>query len=447
MKLTFIDVETPNCHNNRVSSVGVVCTDMDGKELYSQHYLVNPEQKFDALNIELTGISRSDVADAPTFDRVWFKGLADAFDDCIVIAHNASFDLNVLNKCFLAYGIKRPEVDYICTYQLAKQLNIRTANYRLPTLCDHFKIVLPAHHHALHDAYACKDIFFNMLNAFLDEVSSERFEWKDDVQYECKPKSTDGAMADLYGIALGIGMDGKLFPQERGALEAWMRRNSANEKAPFFRDAYALLCGVLADGVVTKEERQQILFLTEPFLNLCETRESVAVQALMGVLRGVAADGILNPEEVFAVNEWIKEYSDIENSVFAQINKMLEEVLDDGVVTEDESNQLLESFRSITDPIEECGCETVITGKRFVLSGDFVHGTKDSIAARIASCGGEVSGSVSKKIDYVVVGGEGSDNYSFGSYGTKVKKAMELREKGVPIAVIAEDQLFELLEK
>ena len=49
---------------------------------------------------------------------------------------------------------------------------------------------------------------------------------------------------------------------------------------------------------------------------------------------------------------------------------------------------------------------------------------------------------VSGKTSYVVVGSLGSDAYAYGTYGTKVKKAMELQEQGKPVRIITEDQLY-----
>ena len=40
------------------------------------------------------------------------------------------------------------------------------------------------------------------------------------------------------------------------------------------------------------------------------------------------------------------------------------------------------------------------------------------------------------------VGGVGSSSYNYGTYGSKVKRAPELQENGLPIEVISEDQLF-----
>ena len=74
---------------------------------------------------------------------------------------------------------------------------------------------------------------------------------------------------------------------------------------------------------------------------------------------------------------------------------------------------------------------TQLAGKTFVLTGTLEHLTRDEAKRRIEDAGGKVSGSVSKKTDYVVAGEEA---------GSKLDKAREL---GVP--VISESDLEKLV--
>ena len=63
------------------------------------------------------------------------------------------------------------------------------------------------------------------------------------------------------------------------------------------------------------------------------------------------------------------------------------------------------------------------SGKTFVLSGQFALGDKKIVVEQIEARGGRVAAEVSKKVDYVVVGGSRSNLWKFGAYGAKIEKA------------------------
>jgi DNA ligase (NAD+) len=73
------------------------------------------------------------------------------------------------------------------------------------------------------------------------------------------------------------------------------------------------------------------------------------------------------------------------------------------------------------------------SGKVFVLTGALPNLSRDDAKERIEAKGGRVTGSVSKKTDFVVVGADP---------GSKYDKAVELG-----IAVLDEDQLLKLLKE
>jgi DNA ligase (NAD+) len=74
---------------------------------------------------------------------------------------------------------------------------------------------------------------------------------------------------------------------------------------------------------------------------------------------------------------------------------------------------------------------TQLAGKTFVLTGTLARFTRDEAKKMIEDAGGKVTGSVSKKTDYVVAGADA---------GSKLEKAKELGVK-----VIGEDKMGDLL--
>ena len=74
------------------------------------------------------------------------------------------------------------------------------------------------------------------------------------------------------------------------------------------------------------------------------------------------------------------------------------------------------------------------------LTGEFKAGGRSQVEAYFVARGGIASKSVTKKTDYLIVGELGSDMWSSGNYGSKVKKAMELQEKGSSIVIVKEGE-------
>ena len=65
-----IDIENPNSRGNSICSIGIIV--VKNKKVVDEKYsLINPEDRFDINNSNITGLNYSDVKDAPTFKEYW----------------------------------------------------------------------------------------------------------------------------------------------------------------------------------------------------------------------------------------------------------------------------------------------------------------------------------------------------------------------------------------
>jgi DNA ligase (NAD+) len=83
---------------------------------------------------------------------------------------------------------------------------------------------------------------------------------------------------------------------------------------------------------------------------------------------------------------------------------------------------------------ERSSRRTTLAGKTFVLTGTLPHLSREEAAERIQAAGGKVSGSVSKKTDYVVVGADPGSKYD----KAKALAVPVLDEQGL-LALLADD--------
>lgn len=78
-------------------------------------------------------------------------------------------------------------------------------------------------------------------------------------------------------------------------------------------------------------------------------------------------------------------------------------------------------------------------GFSFCVTGDFIYGPRDRVHDSIAGRGGLVQKNITKKLNYLVVGLRGSDEWKHGSFGTKIERAMEYKRSGLPLIIARED--------
>lgn len=193
------------------------------------------------------------------------------------------------------------------------------------------------------------------------------------------------------------------------------------------------------------------------------TRQSAAYRndlnrsagALIGIAQGFLCDGNLNDDEVRFLHNWLSQNQTIATAwpgdvIYARVK----DVLADGQITDDERTYLTEMLQQliggsaekladsthVTELALDRTATVTIPACTFCLTGDFVFATRTHCESVIQKRGGHTSKSVTKKVNYVVVGGLGSAEWKHGSFGTKIEKAIEYQRQGVPLLIIHEDQ-------
>lgn len=174
------------------------------------------------------------------------------------------------------------------------------------------------------------------------------------------------------------------------------------------------------------------------------SESTVQLLKLKDILADITSDGVLNDSEVYSLQEWMDENVALRgNFPFDKIFAVVDSALADGILAPNELQSMLALFEQITDPVANssaCG-DFDINGKTFCLTGEFNRGPRAMVEDLLASKGGVPVKSVTKKTDYVIVGSQGSDAWSAGNYGSKIKKALELQEKGVAIQIVKESEI------
>lgn len=165
------------------------------------------------------------------------------------------------------------------------------------------------------------------------------------------------------------------------------------------------------------------------------------LQTLHGILIGITCDDILTQEELLRLEEWMNNNEQLAgNYPYDIINNAIWKVIEDGIIEQSELDYLLEFFKAQINPLNaEIGAVDIeLSNKSICLTGDFDYGSKQEVQERLSEIGATVVSNVTRKTDILLIGEKGSDSWACGTYGTKAKKAIELRSKGYPIMILKE---------
>jgi NAD-dependent DNA ligase len=176
------------------------------------------------------------------------------------------------------------------------------------------------------------------------------------------------------------------------------------------------------------------------------------IDELIGIARGIAADGVLNEAEVEFLQKWLAANSSVSDQpVICTFYNRVADILRDGVADVEECAELLETLNSFSNRDFELGevlksttlplCDPApdleFAGRTYCFTGTFTFGKRrdceQAVLARGASCG-----SLNSRTDYLVIGVYATESWKHSSMGNKILKACEWRDEGVPISIVSE---------
>jgi hypothetical protein len=196
----------------------------------------------------------------------------------------------------------------------------------------------------------------------------------------------------------------------------------------------------------------------DPQLNM-QRRIDRGVYELLGMVRGVLADGVLVDAEVHALEHWLQANPELAgvwpvNVLSARLARIFEDGRIDAEEREDLAGLLEQMIGGGQDasygihggqavatslPLDEPPPSVVFTGNIVVFTGKFAYGTRKACEQAVMARGASCASSITRQTNLLVIGTFGSRDWIQSPYGRKIEKAAKYRDDGLPLAIVSEE--------
>jgi len=164
MRIVALDFETANSNLASACSLGVTIYD-DGELLDNFEWYFKPHHRYNYFtNSHIHGIYEEDVINEKEF-VFYYEDLKQILNDSIIVAHNASFDIGVLNALCDVYGLDHFKNKFLDTVKISRMVYPELYNHKLDTVSNYLGICLN-HHNGKSDSFACMMILLKAMEAY-----------------------------------------------------------------------------------------------------------------------------------------------------------------------------------------------------------------------------------------------------------------------------------------
>ena len=183
------------------------------------------------------------------------------------------------------------------------------------------------------------------------------------------------------------------------------------------------------------------------------------INELIGLCKGVLADGTLVQEEAEFLLAWLDGRFQASVSWEGRIiHDRLRAMLADGELDADEQRELMELLADFTRvdeahesnlptwlPLTRPEPELLRPGNAFCLTGTFSYGPRKRVVACIEKAGGHYKSGFSAQVDVLVIGELCTPAWVHATYGRKIEAAATARDEGHHVLIVRESHLFNSL--
>lgn len=269
------------------------------------------------------------------------------------------------------------------------------------------------------------------------------------------------AINSLFGIVEGISIDAEINPKEMEFLRDWMNGHRDIAHQHPINELLPVLENALRDGVLSYEEKADILWLCEKLSGQGATYFDVVtkdLQRLHAILAGIASDGTIAQLEAKGLSKWLEEHDHMRTCwPYDEVDALITAALRDGRIDRDEHEQLLHFFSEFGQIVAHkslsqilIGATPTVTGlcavapqitfvdSMFCFTGTSKRFGRKELKAMVSDRGGSTTESVGPRLNYLVIGADGNPCWAYSCYGRKVEAAVVLRKQGHRIVLVHE---------
>lgn len=185
------------------------------------------------------------------------------------------------------------------------------------------------------------------------------------------------------------------------------------------------------------------------------------IDTLIGLSTGIIADGRVDQAEAEVLQNWLAQASQqTDNPIIINLLEKVSAMLEDNILDDDEASELFSTLETLSGgttkfgeiskpsslPLDSPTPKITFEDKHFLFTGTCAFGTRKQCQDEISKLNGIAVSSVTKKLDYLVIGSYVTDSWIHETFGRKIEKAMEYRESGLSLKIVSEEEWAKSME-